>query len=1590
MDVNSAPIHNWRAFLLHIATHNVSNSLAQLHHAVINPLLPPTISADIRPLLLPVITLSSALTIHELNHSPKLQDLWRCFMARSQAHLLHALIIQPIVLLTASSETKTLLCQVASSLIVPLIYARLYTQNDTRNDTRTTSCPALISLILELPSLYIAVQRYRDIPLDAFNYWIVEHLDYWQKNAWLQAYTHSDLVNVCLLISSLAILWTIKKPLSPPSSLISLLRSLLTRLINLYPPFLPNSFITPLNKSFIPRLESMPATKPLRSQQHANNAATQQVSVPLLTSTAAAANMGWQSRRPAGIAVALASSATLITYGGYKLVMKLLHGLSALNPREKPLAPSKASLSARNRKALSTHYSKALHISNFTPRNEIDAPILSAARKFLSAEFPADSTDGIALIAALANQLFDNRLDYNFTQLNLFFRYLKQAAKVDDIGLSGHKSGNSSEVGLIIWTGHKPFDLAQDIAGGKINHAELRDAVALIMHLTLRASGTAFPILISLNEVKYHAVSLYYQWYLNHRPNTSAEQHDPKTADLTMGEFYHQLEEKLRRAIAPFNPHQVDVKRLIHFLIYLEMPNVAIGIQFNNGSAPAISKQNSYAIHADLSLKNKGDELRVDNYLSTIEKVKHEDIRTINLITHSELFAATFRKQGFIADIHRWVFNTEYEIAEIEKNIHDLGYFDRMAMITVVVSELGAQQRVPWTAKRTIPYPGKLSIEQAFTRIHNYYKQRESTSGRSGAVIPRSHMIAIERHRNWLEQYIALGGNLTVMLEVDPQVFDNFTKHNPQQDIRRSLQKMMPLKSINTLFHTKYDRDIAREHDLIRQTINKSLELLSVRQRELINSADGYMMVNLLKYAHTFESAFAQLESTQRELFPTWKLATLVIIFHGETLNVFAFNRRHYLKTLKGELITLLREYSHCGSLQNTLSRLFDYMSANPQLFIETNTHQRCPIPMWAITAYSFELETRRYTSKQQVIDQLCRDNLQPRQDMKRRAYAETAEERELAQDIRWLALRPWLPFIECYDFTTGLANEKEKFWITALDGLTCGLNFIPAGKIVTAPFKIIIKGAQKITRPGKTAMKTAVMHSVDRFFSGPIPGVTADSLGEFRRLYKNIYSDEIYRMSEKGLSEILIDGIYTFVSRGSPIPLPNIFKWNMKMLFHAVTSMNKGFLLKTIAQGIKSNAAPAMGFIGEKIAPKVFRSVRRKLQTSANERPDEFNEEIFEMISNPQRYLPYDITFNEERCNFNRLRLRCELETYEQISPVKLGAQDSVEQLTIRRALHQKLLLALFQSDNPHYWQRSLNNVSVEIQVNGELARRTVSFIAISPQFDPTLAYLKEFYVTLWDREFDGLLLMINPRQTAIKSAEAFALIMAKAEAGRNIAISSPVNRWESRPQNSALLIAIEKLAQSIRGASYLPDVEDDLISSRYLANLFGQLALFSLEDWDKNFVIAIITQQVQAEKIFLGNVTEALLQPFIRQMVQELKGALDVACLHKAGADCFYRLLRNSELKQEINNYQSDLSGRLPSIFINTKYRDFIRAREGRPNAVPSEVWSLITADEVYLSIREQIHRLVYRHYDRFMTSYDYQKVLKGVNKSYKSMKP
>lgn len=1579
-DMNTALSHNWRAFLLHIAAFKGSEALTQLHHDMLSTLLPPAISADIRPLLLPVITLSNALTFDQLDNSPPLKDLWRTFIARSQANLLRALLLQPLLLLTASSETKTLLCQLTSNLINLLIYVR------------TNPHPLLLSLIIELPSLYIAVQRYRDIQLNCCCYWLVEGLTDWPETwptpDWLHAFNNADPAAVWVLLSSLALLWNIKKPLSPPSSLLIFAHSLFTRLIEIQRQIMHSKSVYSSSQPVIPALEFIPTHKPSADNQRVHNAAGKESTLPLLASAVVAANTGWQSRRlithlrPAGIAVALSTSAALMTYGGYTLGMSLLHGFSGLRGKDQPIKSKEASFQTRNRKALTQPALRTLHISNFTPQSEIGLPLLTAARKFLRAESAINYTDGIVLITALANRLFDDRLDYQFAQIDLFFTYLRQAGRFDEIGLSGHKNGNNSEIGLILWSSKLPFDLAQDIATAKITRPELRDAVALIMHLILRASGTAFPIIESLNEVKYRAVSLYYQWYLNHRPNNSASTRYPKPPDLTMGEFYHRLEEKLLQAIAPVNPHHIDVKKLTHFLIYLEMPNVAIGILFNNASDPAISKQNSYAIHADLSLKNAANELSFDNYFLTIEKVKHEDIRTINLITHSDLFAQTFKKQGFIADIHRLVFNTEYEIAEIERQIHDLGYFDRMAMITVVVSELGAQQRVPWTAKRIIPYPGELSKEQAFTRIHNYYKQRESTSGRTGAVIPRSHMIAIERHRTWLEQYIALDGNLTVMLEVDAQVFDNFTKHHPQQDIRHSLQKMMPLKSINTLFNAKYDGDLSQEHQYIRQSLEKSLELLSKQQRDLIDHADSFMLINLVKYAHTLESAFAQLEGTRRDLFPTWKLATLVIIFHDETSTIFAFNRRYYLKTLQGELIGLLQECRQSGTLQNTLSCLFRYMSTHPQRFIETNTHQHCPIPAWAITTYSYELESQRYSTKQQMLEQLIRYNLQPRQDMKRRAYSETAEERELAQDIRWLALRPWLPFIECYDFTSGLANEKEKIWITALDGLTCGLNFIPAGKIVAAPLKIIIKGVKKITRPGKTAMKTAVMHSVDHFFSSPISGVSSESLNEFRRLYKNIYRDEIFRISEKGLSEILIDGIYTFVSRGSPIPLPNIFKWDMKTLFHAFTNMNKGLLLKTVAQGVKSNAAPAVGFIGEKIAPKVFRSVRRKLQSSVNEQQDGYNEEIFDLISNPQRYLPYDITFNEEICNFNRLRLHCELENYSQISPVNQGPQDSDEQVSIRRALHQKLLLSLFKSDNPLYWHRSLKNVSVEIQVNGELTRRTVSFISISPQLNETLYYLKNFYVPVWDQAFDELMLMIMPTQTATKPADVLDLIVAKVDAGENSVVLSPVHKWAKDPQSASVLLLIDDLAQSIHSASYLPDVEDDLISSRYLANLLSQLALFSVEDWDKNFVIAIITQQVQAEKIFLGNVTDTLLQPFIWQIIRELKSVLDVVSLDNNQVECFYRSSKNRMLNQAYKDYQRDLADRLPTLFINAKYSDFIRAREGRPHAVPSKLWSLMTADDVYLWVRKQIHRLVYRHYDRFMASYDYLHSIKSSN--------
>ncbi|WAT02700.1 hypothetical protein [Rouxiella chamberiensis] len=296
-----------------------------------------------------------------------------------------------------------------------------------------------------------------------------------------------------------------------------------------------------------------------------------------------------------------------------------------------------------------------------------------------------------------------------------------------------------------------------------------------------------------------------------------------------------------------------------------------------------------------------------------------------------------------------------------------------------------------------------------------------------GAVIPRSHLVAIERQRNWLEQYIALNGNLTVMLEVDPDVFANLSIPAPYRHIAQLLKSIIPLPTLNILFSRRYDDDLVQESLLIEQSLTLSLALLSQENRQYFIEADRYIMVNLVKFAHTRLSFFAQPEGHRKELYATWKLASLVIAVKSSRLQVYAFNRRYYLKMLKGSLISRLAECSSHADINTTLAYLLRYMSARPHLFIENNRHQRCPIPRWAISSYSYELETMDFSTQQQVMAQLRQYNLQPRRDAKSKAFAETAEERDLLQDPRWLALRPWLPFIECYDLTSGLANGREK-----------------------------------------------------------------------------------------------------------------------------------------------------------------------------------------------------------------------------------------------------------------------------------------------------------------------------------------------------------------------------------------------------------------------------------------------------------------------------------------------------------------------------------------------------------------------------------
>lgn len=1570
---------NGRAFLVDIAALKGADSLTQIHYAVLNPLLENRlIPEDIALLIRPLTTLTSALALETVIRPVAISPLLHTFRRHNQAAVIYTVLMQPLRLMAAPYECKVLLYQLAD-----FAFNRL---SDITVGNRLSGAAA------DLPALYLALQVYREIPLSDEVYSAAQWLMSWWNIDVFGAGQDACFNPVFMLLACLLVLWRIKPSVPQTCVTLNALWSITSRLMAIGPLVLLSRPAPIIDTRRIPALTYKVPKYNDREGVTAGNDATSKLTFPLLPATVGAANIGWQlgryytTPRSTALATAISIAAALVTYAGYQLGIYLTRRRQSPPHEVATILLLKNGRATRSRKAVNPAPFRTLHLSNFTPHDEIDVPVLSAVRTLLNRS-ALSSSCGMTLIAALAARIFDDRLDFVYPQINALFTSIMQAGSLEEIGFSGHHRGNSSEAGLIIWSAKTSIDLAQDIAARKITRPELRDALALLMHLTLRASGNGFPIINSLTEMKYHAVGLYYQWYINNRPSPIIRVKPP---NLTLGEFSHRLEDKLRAAIAPYNAQNADVARLIQFLVFLEMPNVAIGILFDNGTAPSISKQNSYAIHADLALKNRGDELSFANYYAVIDQVKNEDIRIINLITHSEVFAAAFKKQGFIADIHRMVFAVEYDIAALENRIGNLGYIDRMAMITVAISSLGAQRRVPWTAKSTLPYPGNLSVEQAFKTIHNDFKYRESRSGRTGAVIPRSHLVAIERQRNWLEQYIALNGNLTVMLEVDPDVFANLSLPAPYRHIAQLLKSIIPLPTLNILFSRKYDDDLVQESLLIEQSLTLSLALLSQENRQYFNEADRYIMVNLVKFAHTRLSFFAQPEGHRKELYVTWKLASLVIAVKSSRLQVYAFNRRYYLKMLKGSLISRLAECSSHADINTTLAYLLRYMSARPHLFIENNRHQRCPIPSWAISSYSYELETMDFSTQQQVMAQLRQYNLQPRRDAKSKAFAETAEERDLLQDPRWLALRPWLPFIECYDLTSGLANGREKSWITAIDGLTCGLNFIPAGKIVTAPVRIIIKGARKLTRPSRGALKTAMMQSVDRFFSSEIPGVSPQVRVEFKRLYKTLYSHELHKISEEGIAELVVDGIYTFISRGSPIPLPNFFKWDMPALFHAVSNMNKGLLLKTLAQGIKGNAAPAVGFLGQKIGPKVFRSVRQKYQISLNELLATHHGEIIEEISNPQAYLPYDVNFNEEICSFNRLRSRCDLVALEQITPVRLGDYDSDEQLEIRRTLYRTLLLSLFRSDNPVYWHRALHHVQVNLQVAENWVPVRVSLISVSPPMETYFHYLKQFYVPLWDSDFDTLLQLMQHAQIEVPPPEMLEAIIAGVQAGNNASQTPAIMQQFHGGAQAHLVYFMQQLVQDIRWTIYHPDVEDDLVSSRYLAEVLSRLSLFSMADWDKNFVIDGLIHDLLAGQYFLASITASLLQPFMQQLLGDLKTALNIShpeCVYRPhrqnNAGPFspvYQADQRALLQAAYSRHQPSLAERLPALFIIAVFAEYGVAREGRPHDVSADVWSMMTDDRVYLFARMQIQRLVYRHYDRFLASYDYRKARKA----------
>lgn len=1609
----------------HLATVKAADLLVHSYSRAMNPLLS---SLSLSPTSLSLGTALGALSSTALLNSimdksyfrPNLAPLINLLDTIFQAELLRMFITHPVRLASMEEETKTWLCQSASA-VVNIIQASLI--------SRTASG---LAFILELPQAWAALQHYRDIPLPEVIYryteWVIGTIDGGGSLPFFNSY--SPLATVSMLAAY--IMWTISRKPSPYSlpagtnemGYIAIKLLEISRYITHSSPRLGKATDIPLRiSSQFEKHASSIQFQPRRyyGSRHSDNPSTAsaastelipyyvvnrpvitsgstvqgQVNSPLLPVILSSQAAHFAQRKsvnpsPAIIAFALISTTGAISYVGYQAVSALYTYLvHEANSENKTNLPVKISSHQRREALNRLARTRSLHISNFTPREQIDELILAAAINILPIPINNTRSNGVEIIARLADEIINARGDFNFRKINELFTQIKDLGGNKTIGLLRSKKSSQGKLRLMIWPHNQSIDLTCDIKSKKFTRPELRDALALIMHLILRSTETRYSILDALSRIKTSAVGLYYQWYIHNRHSPKNDTVESNYKNQTMQQFYDHLQDIMGSLLAPFNPQNVDTRRLIFFLIYLEMPNVCIGIQFDGKNSPAISKQNSYAIHGDLYLKTKGDELSYDNFLQTLNEVRNEDLKIINLITHSETYAAAFKQQGFIAQIHRMVFNTEYEIAEIEQRIGALTYIDRMSMIALAVSELGFNEKVPWTAKKIIPYPGNLSKENAFKVIHNDFEKRESNSGRTGAMIPRSHMIAVEKYRTWLEQYVALNGHLEVMLKIDPNVFDILAKKYPLQDIDQYLKKIISHRSIKKIFNVKYDDNLTQESKLIYQSILLSLKLLSQNDQDFISNSTKFQIINLTKYAHTLLNLFAQLEGRQKEKFETWNLASMVIAESNNSRRVYSFNRRFHLKTHENVLIERLTQCSDDTGVLYIHDFLRQYMTENKASYIETNTEIKCIIHQASILYYTYELDIEEFDSKDKVFRRLQQHQLQPRVDRKVNAYGETSEEIELSTDPRWLAFRPWLPFIECYDFSSGLANDKDSLWITAIDGLTCGLNFIPAGKIVSFPFRIAIKGVRKLVYPTEKAFRNTFFQSVESFFSKRISGISPETLDEFKRLYKNIYSQEMFNLPQQKVSHVFIDGVYNFISRGSPIPLPNFFKWNMHGFVDAFSNMNKGLLLKTVAQGVKANAAPAVGFIGQKIAPKVFRSVRKKLQSSSAESGEQQHQNIISEFSNPDSYLPYAITFLENKCTFNELRFHCDLTTLDQLIPIWNENDTTVEQLAIKRKIYTKLLIALFSNNNTQLWQQSLKNISVTMEINKINETRLVSFFSVKPSVMQQIQYLHNYYVRLWQHDFDALLQMITNKRITVAAPELWDFLLNRIEGKHDTSLSNQLTQLFDNPNTLHLQLYFHELVQNIQWTCSLPDMEDDRVSARYISEAFSQLTFINYQDWDKEFSVNLLTDTLIEQRLFLASITAEKLRPFVMTLVADLKKAFDFT-----NAECVYLPFLKKSTGPEYRDYspqqraemfnacrvhQQDLTHRLPAIFVLSKYADFTDAREGRPNAVPTTIWSQITADEVFLSARRDVNRLFYRQYDRFIVSYDYQKALK-----------